>query len=146
MIENIAMIKNYEYRGFRLKVFYSNMLDIAWDQYKCVAHRDGILEQVRDPSGILHVIRHNPEEISFTVSSKDIVGNPIYDNNIALAIFDVFQYKVDEYLNKQNKSIAQLFNSVKTYHCTCCGTTYTTDQLGYTPACKNCGALMKESV
>ena len=142
-IDEIYTLEKQTYRGFELKIFYEYAYDPYMSKYHCIACSKSRLEQVRDPNGILQVIRHEPDKIEFDISSKDVMDNPAYDNNPALAVIDVFHYKVDEFLKP--KEIKQLTN-IKTYHCACCGTTYTTDKLGYTPACRNCGALMKESV
>lgn len=135
--------ENFQYKGFDLVLFVESDFDIAWMQYTCIARNKGRIEQVRDPNGILQVIRHNPDEIKFTISGKDIICNESY-NNPALAIIDVFHYKVDEFLKAQEQAVEPERRGIKTYRCDCCGTEYTTDKLGYTPTCKNCGALMKE--
>lgn len=148
MIEEVYFndFRNKQYKDFLLDVFYSYPDASGFSKYCCVAKRSGKLEQVRDPNGVLQVIRHKGDEINFTVSGKDVLGNEAYDSNPALAIIDIFHYKVDEYLANKEPEIYPTPNGVKTYRCSCCGTTYTTDQLGYTPTCRNCGALMKESV
>ena len=138
------MIQHHEYRGFSLKVLIRENPVILLSTYICSAVRPGKLEQVRDPNGILQVIRQAPDEIEFTITSDDIMRSDAYDNNPAIAILDVFQYKVDEYLKAKEQSVIPKIPGVKTFHCSCCGTNFTTDLLGYTPTCKNCGALMKE--
>ena len=141
-------VTNNKYRGFSLRIYQEVDVKNIGSTYHCIASNEGKLEQVRDPNGILQVIRHEPDRIEFTISSDDIIGNTAYDSNPALAVIDVFHFKVDEFLNEQEaeKPLAKMFSITKTYHCSCCGTTYTTDQLGYTPTCRNCGALMKEPV
>ena len=135
--------KNFQYKGFDLVLFVESNFDVVWQQYTCIARNKGRIEQVRDPNGILQVIRHNPDEIKFTISENDLIYNEAY-NNPALAIIDVFHYKVDEFLKAQEQAGEPEHRGIKTYHCECCGTEYTTDKLGYTPTCRNCGALMKE--
>lgn len=57
---------------------------------------------------------------------------------------DDLKRAVAKQVTHTTSELSQIYSTalLKKYSCHCCGTELTTSEEGYTPQCKNCGALM----
>lgn len=125
------------YSNYQLKYLDEDIMNMC---IKCFAERPEWNERVRDEHGALKVIVHPKDSFSFTITYDELDAEDV--PNIQ-AIWRRFVAEVKYHINHQNENaIPEPSTLLKRYSCHCCGTELTTSEEGYTPQCKNCGALM----
>ena len=131
-----------EYRGFVLKYVVQ---DIISDSLRFCARSTPKREIVRNERGkLIDIIMHPAEDIIFDINriEFDIENEPS-----SIVIMNRFTKEVDYHLDHKELEVISDNNEgshIRKYRCPCCGTDFTTDTIGFTPECKNCGARMTE--
>ena len=126
------------YRGFQFTICN----DVATLGLHCIAYKHPYYLEAVDDHGVLRKNLKEAETIEFNITHDELHST---DETTDEVIMRRFIAEVDYYL-KQNLIIPMdpdKSSYLKRYKCNHCGTSAILSAIGYTPACRNCGALMQ---
>jgi len=117
--------------------------DVKHQCLHCIAQNNSHYAEQVDEHGKVTQVLHKADKIEFDIDRSELCNTWETETQV---IFRRFHAEVDYYLSKLSENIIAVdkFRSIRKYRCTHCGTTFETDNPGYTPSCCNCGALMEK--